>query len=82
MTDDEVGEVGQGLGAIASACLAIINRLAGVVAILCTVGACVAIPQMEKSGSITDPNALTLIGLLVLGFLASYVWFETQDNYN
>jgi hypothetical protein len=80
MTDDDLGELGFGFGAIAKAFHALLHRFVGVVALLCSTASCIAVARMEKPGSITDPNVLILISLLSIGFFASWAWFKTRDH--
>lgn len=80
MSDDDVAEVGMGLGAIANTCRALLNRAAGVTALLCMTSSCAAAIQMDKPESVTDTPVLILIGLLILSALSGWAWYKTQDH--
>lgn len=68
----------EGMGILARMGLRIMQSFAFLVAITSTIGACAVIAKLPKPVSITDPVALGLLGLLLLGFFSTWFWHESN----
>ena len=68
----------EGIGILARIFMRIMQSLAVLVALASTLGACAIIARFPKPVSITDPVALGILGLLLLGFFSTWFWHESN----
>ena len=68
----------EGIGILARMWVRLMHLITLLVVFASTLGACAIIAMFPKPTSITDPLALGLFGLLLLGFFATWYWHEVN----
>jgi len=68
----------EGIGTLARMWMRFIHLITLLVAFASTLGACVIIAKFPQPTSITDPQAIGSLGLLLLGFFATWRWHEAN----
>lgn len=68
----------EGIGILARMWVRFMHLITLLVAFASTFGACAIIAMFPKPTSIMDPLALGLLGLLLLGFFATWRWHEAN----